>query len=812
MAPLPPVGGKFASSSGRKKKGFYKVLGDYSEFEEKLAETIVPPPPPEPDSIKNVDPMEFPEDVWNAATVSPDFGVAIIKAYREVAGMRGSYRQQLSTIRETRRMKELAYSGTGLGPVNTLKTGRTIAEAIKGGGEPRKLDNFNHFSKEWDHVTSSLASKTQRPDFELAMQRGPEWRARQEESELLERAIPINERMAPEHVFKMTLRDNWELMVPVGSTGIRSVIRDNPKAGLPRGLKKLFPMEPDADSLHLQGEAVEQQLESLAFNPITLEEVEHYLSATDPEAYEAYMAVKRAMEEERQAQFEADLAAQDAVEAARRAAGPQPGGVVELTPDRALLSVQAGESSSAVFTLHHKGTAAVQYTWKRQTPKLPPFANTDPQAPSCFYMTKQSGTLLPGHSQDFTINFKADVPGTYSEQWHLTTAPALSKEQEVVLSIRAASIPGDSSSIQRAALEAELVEQEKMRKVRAAVERLIEDIPVLPPPPVVETEEEKAANLRYDSANAYAQPATYYNPKDCATLMDAYNEAMVLFKPVHLANNPPPPDEKKKEKPKKGQVEEPTPPPPPPKFADEWEYSLSSVQELVQDLQKELAVVAEKAAEKLAMPAPAATAKPAEENTYQANMAAAKEQVATSAEWQATAADLASKVDEAAKNMRAPPDAKRMMRHVIRAMMGRIADTLESKLDGIKVDYNSRLAAQKAAAEAAAAADATDGASRAGTPLNGRQVDGAWYADKCKVGAKAVLKTCVPTQWEELVKERAQVGDVLEERIRAIDQKINKALKTADSKEGLEQLYWDRFALLREWVRLDIPSRGEFIH
>jgi hypothetical protein len=83
QAALPPLQ---ESSAGRKKG--YKVLGDYDEFAEALSATIVPPPPPELDSVKNVDPLEFPEDVWNAASISPDYGAAIIQAYREVAQTR----------------------------------------------------------------------------------------------------------------------------------------------------------------------------------------------------------------------------------------------------------------------------------------------------------------------------------------------------------------------------------------------------------------------------------------------------------------------------------------------------------------------------------------------------------------------------------------------------------------------------------------------------------------------------------------------------------------------------------------------------
>lgn len=68
----------------------YAVLGDFEEFAEKLAEVTPPPPPPIPDTVENTDASEFPLEVWEAATMSPDGGAAIIKAYREVRSIRSA--------------------------------------------------------------------------------------------------------------------------------------------------------------------------------------------------------------------------------------------------------------------------------------------------------------------------------------------------------------------------------------------------------------------------------------------------------------------------------------------------------------------------------------------------------------------------------------------------------------------------------------------------------------------------------------------------------------------------------------------------
>ena len=67
----------------------YKVLGDVGEFQERLAATLPPPKAPEPPNVFNIsDTSEFPPDVWFAATISPDNGVAVIASYRELCKAR----------------------------------------------------------------------------------------------------------------------------------------------------------------------------------------------------------------------------------------------------------------------------------------------------------------------------------------------------------------------------------------------------------------------------------------------------------------------------------------------------------------------------------------------------------------------------------------------------------------------------------------------------------------------------------------------------------------------------------------------------
>lgn len=59
---------------------------------------------------------------------------------------------------------------------------------------------------------------------------GPEFRAKLEALEALERAMPIQDRIGGVDAWNMSLRDAWERIVPVGNmfSGLYAVIRDKP--------------------------------------------------------------------------------------------------------------------------------------------------------------------------------------------------------------------------------------------------------------------------------------------------------------------------------------------------------------------------------------------------------------------------------------------------------------------------------------------------------------------------------------------------------------------------------------------------------
>ena len=59
------------------------------------------------------------------------------------------------------------------------------------------------------------------------------------------------------------------------------------------------------------------------------------------------------------------------------------------------------------------------------------------------------------------------LPGSYSQQWTLSTSPLLPDWRPLTVTARGLCLPEDCTSVERAALEEDVREKEKMAKVCA---------------------------------------------------------------------------------------------------------------------------------------------------------------------------------------------------------------------------------------------------------------------------------------------------------------------------------------------------------
>ncbi|GAX81792.1 hypothetical protein CEUSTIGMA_g9220.t1 [Chlamydomonas eustigma] len=915
----------------------YQVLGDFQEFEQKLAEVTLPPPPPILDTVDNTDSSEFPHEIWEAASISPDRGAAIIKAYRSVRSAREQYKSQLMNIHTSRQAKlaavatpvaasisskfsnknalpSLAKGVTGASGLGTF--GKTLTEAIKDGSEPRKLARFEQAEKEWSENVLQLAQRTQRPDFEVTMQRGAEWRQQVEAIDALERAKPINDRMGGEDAWSMSLRDAWERVVPVGGmfSGLSAVIRENPadkphdnlmrvgrpldppnmapptstlftnslKQQLPslstkrstsitssvlpdaasvmlpvgnasslskltgpgltkgsgrsltlrnrdwqhsdwlksrteqyaRNIRKLYPHDPDLMALVLKGQALETQLEDLAYAPVTLSEVEQQLAGTDLVAYEAYMEVRRSIEEKCRAELAEQQVQERAAAAAAAAAGPQPGPHLRLSHTQLELSTSATAqpptllpttdtsptTTMASFTMTHVGTAAVYYTWVQQ-----PVAHSTSAASICvgglppgsgFSLSKSSGILLPGATEEFKVVFRQTRPGSFSQQWTLSTTPLLLDWRPLTITARGVCMPEDGTGVERAALDEDMKQKEKMKKVQAALERVLRNIEPAPAPaqrPTPLSQEQEADNEAFDRMNADATPPLFYSPQSLEALKCVYAD---VVQQTLLAMQPPAEDLNAKKKGGKKDSRPPTAPQPSP-LPEAWDCSVSNLRLLIQELGRI------SSSQEVALQSQPLTPSTGERGTTPLSLPLPDLPYAAAAE------ALLKRVEAAELGMRVPTDERVLLKHSMRQMLRGVSEALAVRLQAVHEDYDLRVQEQERLKEEAAAKAAAGGRAASGGMPPGA-VDARWLAEKCRAAAKSLLKQSVFVNLEqEKAAGKESAGDALELQIQQVDIALAELFATSSSADpkDVEGMHWKRFELLRTWSRLGIPSR-----
>ncbi|KAJ9519850.1 hypothetical protein QJQ45_014564 [Haematococcus lacustris] len=559
------------------------------------------------------------------------------------------------------------------------------------------------------------------------------------------------------------------------------------------------PHPPDLAGLAVRGESYLLRIARLLAPPISLAEVEQHLAATDPTAYQAYREVQAAAAAAQEAADQAEATTAEQVAAGAAAAPSQPvvlpGVHLEVSTQHLLLHCQVNNTHTASFTLTNKGTVAVAYKWQRAAEEPPPFGRPLAQATSagppsplpqpqpCLHALHTEGTLLPGASCTFDVLFAPQHPGCFTEAWSLATTPALSdRRQPLALSVRGLAVPEDVSGLRRSSLQARLAQEEKLEQVQDVVQRLLADVRPQPAPDFVLDASHAEQAVVFERENSSEWLPLYYQPAGFTALEALYKEARAG---LAAALEPVPVPELKGKKAAapggsaKGKPGQEPAAPAPMTWPEAWSGRVSDVTRLARE-------VADQGQALAAQPEEGA-----------APMAAAAAQTAKQVH-DALSQLLASQV------LRVPLHEKVVLRHAMRGALLRLADAVDAKLSAVHADYASR--------QAEAAAAAADGsASGAGAPA---PVGPQWLADKCRVGTKVQVKQLSNLLWEEVAREKAAIGEWLWEHIQALDGQVATTLvggAAASAAPGaeLEQLYWSKHVLLREWSRLNIPWRPD---
>eukprot|EP00794_Sanderia_malayensis_P007220 gene7220-8028_t len=143
----------------------------------------------------------------------------------------------------------------------------------------------------------------------------------------------------------------------------------------------------------------------------------------------------------------------------------------EATGDAITIRLQfesaAGSNSRNSIDITNDGTAAIYYSWRR-VPTKDPFGLKKTRPLQRFYFDTRNGVILPNDSIKIPFSFKSPNAGIFNEKWQFETQPVLCKGAPISIILRGIATQEDQTARQRKELEDELD--------RKATQTMIDDL------------------------------------------------------------------------------------------------------------------------------------------------------------------------------------------------------------------------------------------------------------------------------------------------------------------------------------------------
>lgn len=572
----------------------FAVLGDANDFEHMLKEEEdmktsvnaspagVPMMPPD---------GRVPEAIAAYMQTDEVLAPAILKAYQECVQEREDLLQKVDTMKLSR-TQPMALASTWNSGGSTRKTGsetldrkRTVGEKIIAGSQERSLKKYEKYTTTWSDYKEKVSLKVGRLENDLVFERGPEFRRKKEELEMLDLAIPLHERHGADQ-WTMSLRNNWTRYVPVGNifSGLFCPVEDKPtieyleqitkpvdhktlpaiteatervlqsrgkhtlqgsislaKRGrswldskylqrrriqYSKNIVKVKEHSVGSDTISVLGESIERRIEMQAQRDITIRDIEEKLSETNPEVY-ALLSRNRDVRE-KFSTVEREKLLMEAERAKEEEASVKEGPHVECSSHFLKFKNLTSKSSHQTITLSNDGTTAVRYTWRRM-PRTSIFDGSDQDvvdtSKNVFMLSNQSGILLPGEPQVFDFCFKPSASGQFKSEWMLETEPKLVVPLPPVV-LKGTAFMDDYEDGKRTDLLQSLEDKIKRRVTAYETARILAEIPE-PSERAAEdgmTEAQAEQQSKFLAGNFDGFETYFYNAEDYDTLNGMYKQ------------------------------------------------------------------------------------------------------------------------------------------------------------------------------------------------------------------------------------------------------------------------------------------------
>jgi 3-phosphoglycerate kinase len=440
--------------------------------------------------------------------------------------------------------------------------------------EAHALANWKKMQVKWakfkDHMSRALKKH---PD-DLVLSRAEEYREKREEYDLIDNATPFHLKHGSEY-WMMSLRGVGTRYVPVGNifSGLFCPVHEDkiseplviraPQSRVPLAQRTDHPKNwRDSKTLVEKQRGLRKRIDNLRPHIVETEQSnalivggvglfdwaqassEAYYREQDVETTRQEGADDAAAANEAAAAVEegqaADAAARAAVHAHDNFKGPrvsvtvagQPVSSLEgqgaATPHRLLLSCEVGTEVLRMVSVSNTGSTALYLAMMRQDAAdndASTLRGNDANRGRIHCHLKKGGAVvLPSQSIDVPFSFRSEVPGVFSEEWHLriTPEPTDSGSNPTVVFVRAVATEEDTGSTQRAALEAKLVSTAEERAAEEAREAARKK-ELETKPPVLSAEEKESADFAKHNASWFGGLPVQYS-------QTTYGEFKQLFK------------------------------------------------------------------------------------------------------------------------------------------------------------------------------------------------------------------------------------------------------------------------------------------
>jgi len=546
----------------------HTILGDPHDFDDRLPEDQRQGRPEDTGGLTSafLDSQQLDDD--DSYQSMSNAGSQVGSARKSVrAGRRGSTMSKMSRTQGS--MKKGLHSTMGSVAHDLGEDPPPPPGELPGDRQTRALERWDKYQKERDLLASHLKEVRGPKDKRVpVMMSGDEYRERVEEFDLIEKAMPREDKYR-DNLWFMSLRDSWARFIPLGSifSGLFcvvqekalaekafTVVRDPSKPSLVNtklqytqardGSKHQFNVKNNASSIPKSSwvnmEGIWQKEQYLGPN---VRELLPFRVDTEGLMVVGSNGIDSALpgeglvdeymdDEEKESSVHSRLTkkksnADGTMKDAESVSGPS----LELRDPNVSFDSQPNAVAKERVCVFNNGTTAVHYRWEKiekQSKLGVPLRGINPIGGG-FWCCQEKGVMQPGTGLEFPFAFKSSLCGIYTSVWRMVTIPAMPDSVPPLdVAMRGVVTAPDQNAVKRALLEQHLEHNSVLHGIQDAIMAAIRAVELPAPKAGASEQPPEASRLEAKKfARANTEALVKADVKYLRTLNYHYNPYML---------------------------------------------------------------------------------------------------------------------------------------------------------------------------------------------------------------------------------------------------------------------------------------------